>query len=163
MPRGGAAARPLGATVGSVMRVLNFVVLLLLTNSAFADLRITRDYGGYLEDYKAKYATLRDTKERVIIDGVCNSACTVVLGIVPLQRICVTPRARLGFHQAYFDQRWTAGLRVSSVSGTAELMEFYPPALKDWIARNGGLAARMKYLRNGVDLWAIIDPCPEEF
>jgi hypothetical protein len=145
------------------MRLLSVVFLFLLTNSALADLRITRDYGGYLEEYKAKYAKVRDGKERVIIDGVCNSACTIVLGIVPLERICVTPRAKLGFHLAYFDERWTAGLKVTSVSGSSELMGFYPAPLKDWLARNGGLAARMKHLRNGVDLWGVIDPCPEEF
>jgi hypothetical protein len=145
------------------MRVLSLVFLLLLGNSALADLRITRDYGGYLEDYKAKYAKLRDTKERIIIDGTCNSACTIVLGIVPLDRICVTPRASMGFHLAYFDRRWTAGLKVTSVSGTAELMAFYPLPLKDWIARNGGLAAQMKNLRNGADLWSVVDPCPDEF
>jgi hypothetical protein len=148
---------------GWVMRVLSLVFLLLLSNSAFADLRITRDYGGYLEDYKAKYAKLRDKNERIVIDGICNSACTIVLGIVPLERVCVTPRASLGFHLAYFDRRWTAGLKVTSVSGTAELMAFYPLPLKDWIARNGGLAARMKHLRNGADLWSVIDPCPDEF
>jgi hypothetical protein len=145
------------------MPVLGFVFLLLLTNSAFADLRITRDYGGYLEDYKAKYARLRDKNVRIIIDGACNSACTIVLGIVPLDRICVTPKASLGFHLAYFDRRWTAGLKVTSVSGSAELMEFYPPPLKEWIERNGGLAARMKHLRNGFDLWRVVDPCPDEF
>ena len=37
--------------------------------------------------------------------GICNSACTLVLGIVPLNRICATPRASLGFHQAYYDKR----------------------------------------------------------
>ena len=145
------------------MRVLSLVFLLFLTNSAFADLRITRDYGGYLEDYKEKYAKLRDRNERIIIDGICNSACTIVLGIVPLERICVTPKASLGFHLAYFDRRWTAGLKVTSVSGSAELMAFYPPLLQAWIARNGGLAAQMKHLRNGLDLWSVVDPCPEEF
>jgi hypothetical protein len=145
------------------MRFLSCVLLLLLTNSAFADVRITRDYGGYLEDYKAKYAKLRDTKERIVIDGVCNSACTIVLGIVPLERVCVTPRASLGFHLAYFDRRWTAGQKVTSVSGTAELMAFYPLPLKDWLARKGGLAAQMKHLRNGAELWSVVDPCPEEF
>jgi hypothetical protein len=145
------------------MRVLGFVVLLLLTNPAFADVRITRDFGGLLEEYKKKYAKLRDKNERIVIDGICNSACTIVLGIVPLNRICVTPRARLGFHLAYFDRSWTAGLKVTSVSGTEELMTFYPPALKGWIARSGGLTAQMKHLRNGADLWTVVDPCPEEF
>ena len=145
------------------MRVVCLVVALLWCGPAFADLRITRDFGGYVEPYKAKYAKLRDRKERVIIDGICNSACTLVLGIVPLNRICVTPRASLGFHQAYYDKRWTAGLRVTSVAGTDELMSYYPPAVKAWIAKKGGLAAQMKRVFNGTDLWAIVDPCPEEF
>src|SRR5215469_9468750 len=102
---------------------------------ARADYRITRDHGGLVDEYKAKYALIRDRGERVIIDGICNSACTLVLGIVPLNRICVTPRASLGFHMAYYDKKWTAGLRVTSVAGTAELMSYYPTTVKDWIAR----------------------------
>jgi hypothetical protein len=105
---------------------------------------------------------VRDRGERVIIDGICNSACTLVLGIVPLNRICATPRASLGFHQAYYDKRWTAGLRVTSVAGTDELMSYYPPAAKAWIARHGGLSAQMKRVFNGAELWAIVDPCPDE-
>ena len=34
--------------------------------------------------------------EQVVIDGPCLSACTA-LGVIPRERICVTPRARLGF------------------------------------------------------------------
>ena len=65
-----------------------------------------------MDTYKAKYTKIRDRAERVIIDGICNSACTLVLGIVPLNRICVTPKASLGFHQAYYDQAWTFGMKV---------------------------------------------------
>jgi len=82
---------------------------------------------------------------------------------VPTERICVTPRASLGFHQAYFDKRWTAGVKVTSIAGTAELMSVYPAPVKDWIARQGGLTTKMKKLRNGPDLWAIINPCPDIF
>ena len=145
------------------MRIVCVIIALLWCGPAFADLRIARDFGGFVEQYKAKYAKARDRGERVIIDGICNSACTLVLGIVPLNRICVTPRASLGFHQAYYDKRWTAGLRVTSVAGTDELMSYYPPAVKAWIARKGGLTAQMKRVFNGTELWAIIDPCPEEF
>jgi hypothetical protein len=145
------------------MRGLSLIALLLLTVPASADLRITRDHGGYVEQYKAKYARVREKGERVIIDGICNSACTLVLGMVPLNKICVTPRASLGFHQAYFDKSWTAGMRVTSVAGTDELMEVYPRTVKNWIARHGGLTATMKKVFNGTELWAIVDPCPEEF
>ena len=44
---------------------------------------------------------LRSSGERVVIDGPCLSACTMVLGVIPRDRICVTPRARLGFHAAW--------------------------------------------------------------
>ena len=139
------------------------ILFALSTSVAAADYRITRDHGGYVEDYKTRYAKIRDSGERVIIDGICNSACTLVLGIVPLNRICVTPRASLGFHLAYFDQRWTAGIKITSYSGTQELMQYYPQPVKDWIARHGGLTAQMKHVINGKELWTIVDPCPEEF
>lgn len=144
------------------MRALSLVLLLAFTLPASADLRITRDHGGYIDQYKAKYAALRDRGERIVIDGTCNSACTLLLGIVPLERVCVTPRASLGFHQAYYDKRWTAGVKVTSVVGTDELMSVYPAAVKKWIARQGGLTQQMTRLK-GTDLWAIVDPCPQEF
>ncbi|MFZ1883830.1 MAG: hypothetical protein WAU53_09575 [Rhodoplanes sp.] len=146
-----------------MLRLASFLLAFVITSPALADLRITRDFGGYVEEYKAKYQRIRETGERVIIDGICNSACTLVLGIVPLQRICVTPRASLGFHQAYFDKRWTAGVKVTSIAGTAELMSVYPNPVKEWISRQGGLTPKMKKLRNGADLWMIINPCPDWF
>ena len=145
------------------MRIRVAILLLASCVPALADYRITRDFGGDVEEYKAKYARLRQSGERVVIDGICNSACGLVLGIVPLNRICATPRASLGFHQAYFDKRWTAGIRVTSYAGTAELLKIYPQGVKDWIDQHGGLSAEMKHLNNGSDLWAILDPCPEEF
>jgi len=135
----------------------------MLIAPAKADLRITRDHGGYVDQYKAKYQRIRQSGERVIIDGICNSACTLVFGIVPSNRICVTPRASVGFHQAYYDKAFTFGIKVISPSGTSDLMAYYPEPVKDWIRRNGGLTPEMKKVRNGPDLWRIADPCPEEF
>jgi hypothetical protein len=145
------------------MRFVALLVFLLLPVSARADVRITRDFGGHVDQYKKRYAAIRDRGERVIIDGICNSACTLVLGIVPLSKICVTPRAAMGFHQAYYDRRYTAGLYIASYAGTDELMSYYPDTLKEWIEQKGGLARQMKTIKNGADLWAIVDPCPDEF
>ena len=145
------------------MRRLIAILFALSTSTANADYRITRDFGGLVDQYKAKYAAIRDRGERVIIDGICNSACTLVLGIIPLNRICVTPNASLGFHQAYFDKAWTFGLRVTSYAGTADLVSYYPASVKDWINQHGGLTPEMKHVKNGPDLWAMVDPCPEEF
>jgi hypothetical protein len=137
--------------------------IVLGNSAALADYRITRDFGGWVDEYKAKYALIRARGERVIIDGICNSACTLVLGMVPLNRVCVTPRASLGFHMAYYDKSTTFGIKVTSYAGTADLMSYYPESVKDWIARNGGLTPEMKKVRNGPAMWAIVDPCPEEF
>jgi hypothetical protein len=147
------------------MRCFVVAVLLpvLMIAPARADLRITRDHGGYVEEYKAKYERIRQNGERVIIDGICNSACTLVLGIVPNNRICVTPRASLGFHQAYYDKAFTFGIRITSDEGTSDLMAYYPASVKDWIRRNGGLTPEMKKIKNGAELWKIADPCPQEF
>jgi hypothetical protein len=134
----------------------------LWNSAAAADYLITRDYGGVIEQYKTKYAAIRDRGERVIIDGVCNSACTLVLGIVPLNRVCVTPRARLGFHMAYYDMAATNGVKVLSYAGTADFMSNYPDTLKDWLKRHGGLTLDTKEINSGPELWAIVDPCPEE-
>lgn len=138
-------------------------LLLLAVAPARANLHITNDHGGYVEEYKAKYERIRDRHERVIIDGVCNSACTLVFGIVPLNKICVTPRASIGFHQAYYDKAFTFGIKVTSAEGTSDLMSYYPDPLKDWIRRNGGLTTEMKKIKNGEDLWRIVDPCPDEW
>ena len=148
------------------MRItLQFLLLLslLAVAPARADLHITRDHGGYVDEYKTKYQRIRDRHQRVIIDGICNSACTLVLGIVPINRICVTPRASLGFHQAYYDKAFTFGIKVTTAAGTSDLMSYYPDAVKDWIRRNGGLTNEMKKITNGSELWRIVDPCPEEF
>lgn len=148
------------------MRITPLILLLLsclVAAPARAVLHITNDHGGYVEQYKSKYKRVRDSGERVVIDGVCNSACTLVFGIVPINRICVTPRASLGFHEAYYDKAFTFGIKVTSVSGTSELMSYYPETVKDWIRRNGGLTTQMKKIRNGVELWKIVDPCPDEW
>ncbi len=143
---------------------LRVLLLVLLSGSpAAADYIITRDHGGHVEKYKERYVRLRDKGGRIIINGICNSACTLLLGIVPLNRICVTPKASLGFHEAYIDKRWTFGVRVASSDGTADLLSYYPRPVKDWIRRQGGLTREMKRLKYGGDMWMMVDPCPDEW
>jgi len=148
------------------MRIMSFALLVLslfAATPAHAVLHITRAHGGYGVENKAKYKQVRDYGERVVIDGICNSACTLVFGIVPLKRICVTPKASIGVHLAYYDKAFTFGIKVTSAEGTSDLMSYYPDPLKDWIRRNGGLTTEMKKIKNGEDLWRIVDPCPDEW
>ena len=97
---------------------------------------ITEDHGGYVQGYRAHYSGIRESGERVIIDGDCLSACTLVLAMVPPDRVCVTRRAIFGFHAVRY--RYLSG-DVITASGTDRLVRSYPPKLQNWIARNGGL------------------------
>lgn len=141
------------------MRVglISAVLLTALTaTSASATIIISDDIGGKMRDYTNRFRQVRDSGERVVISGTCVSACTMVLGLVPSDRICATPNAVLGFHAAWmFDD---SGKRVVSASGTQDLMETYPSTVRAWIARQGGLTRKMMYLR-GRDLAAIVPPC----
>jgi hypothetical protein len=116
----------------------------LTISPASATIRISGDGGGQIGAYLQRHEAMRQSGERVVIDGLCLSACTMVLGAIPRNRICVTSRAVLGFHAAYdLDQ---SGRQVTSHGGTALLMEYYPPQVRSWIARRGGLSREMIFL-----------------
>src|SRR5258707_4000980 len=128
----------------------------LTVTSASAIVIISDDVGGKMLDYTTHFQQVRDSGEPVVIAGTCVSACTMVLGLVPSDRICATQNAVLGFHAAWmFDD---SGKRVVSASGTQDLMKTYPAPVRAWIARRGGLTPKMMYLR-GRDLAAIVSPC----
>lgn len=128
----------------------------LAATSASATVLISGDNGGKMEDYTARFRQVRDSGESVVIDGTCMSACTMVLGLVPRDRICATHNAVLGFHAAWEYNK--SGGRIASASGTRELIKTYPASVRAWIARQGGLSPNMMFLR-GRDLAAIVPPC----
>ena len=69
--------------------------------AAAAAERILDDSGGRIGAYLSRYEALRKSGQHVTIDGTCASACTLLLGVIPHDRICVTPRAVLAFHAAW--------------------------------------------------------------
>ena len=75
-----------------VTGLLAAVLLLAGVASSQAVVRIADDRGGRIGTYVDKYQGLRTSGETVIIDGLCASACTIVLGAVSHDRICVTSR-----------------------------------------------------------------------
>ena len=131
------------------------VLLMLSILSASATVRITDDGGGQIGEYLTKYRALRENGDRVEIDGTCASACTMLLGVIPRNRICVTPRAALAFHSA-----WTPtseGEQISS-AGNYYLWSNYPPDVRKWIIQHGGLHTQIIYLR-GPELAAMYSSC----
>jgi hypothetical protein len=140
----------------SIVAALAVWIALADSSGAGAALRITDDHGGNIGAYWLRFSAVRDSNEPVIIDGICASACTLVLGIVPSRRICVTRNAVLGFHAAW--RPGFLGLPVINGPATRTLLSFYPPAIRQWIARNGGLTDKMLYL-SGSDLLALYREC----
>ena len=65
-----------------------------------AEIRILASPGGQVGPFLDLFDRVRQSGERVVIDGPCLSACTLVLMTIPEERICVTRRAVLGFHAA---------------------------------------------------------------
>ena len=114
---------------------------------ASATVRITSDPGGQIGPYLERLQWLRSSDQSVIIDGPCLSACTMVLGMIPRDRICVTSRARLGFHAAWRPDQ--AGRQTPDQKGSELLMSVYPQQVRDWINRRGGLSPQLIYLSGG--------------
>ena len=92
----------------------------------------------------------------MIIDGLCASACTTVLGSIPSDRICVTSRAALGFHAAW--DFGADGREITNREATHILYTMYPSQVRRWINQRGGLTSRMIYLR-GKELMSMYHPC----
>jgi hypothetical protein len=136
--------------------VLGAVAAALSASIASGAVRIKADPGGQIGPYLENLVALRNSGERVIIDGPCLSACTMVLGVIPRERICVTSRARLGFHAAWKPDG--NGRPVASPVATKLLMDVYPQHVRGWLARQGGLSPRMKYLA-GRELAAMYPTC----
>ena len=129
---------------------------LLSAPPAYAEVRILASPGGQVGPFIDLFERVRASGERVVIDGPCLSACTLVLSVVPDDRICVTRRAILGFHAARsIDRR---GRMYAEPEASALVLEAYPAAVRGWIRSRGGLTSRLLLLR-GRELAAIYPSC----
>ena len=121
-----------------------------------AEVRILASPGGQVGPFLDLFDRVRASGERVVIDGPCLSACTLVLMTIPEERICVTRRAVLGFHAARsMDSR---GRMYAEPEASREVQAAYPRPVRQWIARRGGLTSRLLLLR-GRELAAIYPRC----
>jgi hypothetical protein len=123
---------------------------------AHAEVRILASPGGQVGPFLDLFDRVRASGERVVIDGPCLSACTLVLSAVPNERICVTRRAVLGFHAARsMDRR---GRLYAEPEASELVLQAYPSPVRNWIRRRGGLSSRLLLLR-GRELAAIYPSC----
>lgn len=130
---------------------------LLSSSLASAEVRIVGDPGGEVSAYLHKYQQIRASGQKIVIDGPCLSACTLLTGVIPRDRICITHRAMLGFHAAsYYDD--ASRSLVPTRAGSRLVMSLYPAAIRNWINRHGGLTPHIIELR-GRDLASMYRTC----
>jgi len=139
-----------------VTGVLAALLLLAGMGASHAVVRIADDRGGRIGTYVDRYQGLRSSGETVIIDGLCASACTIVLGAIAHDKICVTSHAMLGFHAAW--DFGANGRAITNPEATQMLYSMYPSPVRRWIAARGGLTPHMIFLR-GKQLQALYKPC----
>jgi hypothetical protein len=136
--------------------ILAAVLWVFASLLARADVRIVASPGGEVGPFLDLFEEVRNSGERVVIDGPCLSACTLVLSIVPGDRICVTRRAVLGFHAARsIDRR---GRIYAEPEASQLVLEAYPGPIRNWIMRRGGLTSKLLLLR-GRELAAMYRSC----
>jgi hypothetical protein len=123
---------------------------------ASAEVRILASPGGQVGPFLDLFERVRESGERVVIDGPCLSACTLVVSMVPETRICVTRRAILGFHAARSVDR--RGRTYAEPEASQLVLQAYPEPVRDGISRHGGLTSRLLLLR-GRELAMIYPRC----
>jgi hypothetical protein len=83
----------------------------------------------------------RESGERVVIDGTL-SACTLVVGMVPRDKVCATPKAVLGFPLGVAaDGRWQAREPLDRQPGDARCVSRRVAQIQ-----RGGLSSKMIFL-----------------
>ena len=138
------------------MILLAAVLGSLISSPAQAEIRILASPGGQVGPFLDLFERVRASGERVVIDGPCLSACTLVLSMVPSNRICVTRRAILGFHGARSVD--PLGHLYAEPEASELVLEAYPATVRGWIRHRGGLTSRLLLLR-GRELAAIYPSC----
>ena len=114
---------------------------------------IAGDNGGVLQVYYERYQTYVAAGATFRIDGRCRSACTLVLAWA--DRVCVTERAALGFHQVRDDKS-----RQPVQSASDLLMSLYPAPVREYILARGGLPPPWGTMwASGAALRGLVKPC----
>lgn len=120
-------------------------------------LYIRDDRGGDVGLYRVKAQVARELDLKVVIDGVCASACTLLAGL-PASQVCATDRARLHFHRARLARPMKNGSAMLR-RANAEILDSYPPGIRRWIGQRGGLADRILKMPPA-EVARFLPPCP---
>jgi hypothetical protein len=102
-------------------------IILLISSSAMAASSSGHGNGGQFKDFDPIVAQHKQSGELFRIEGHCQSACTLFLG---LRNVCIDPDSTLLFHAGH-DRN-----RNITASATAHLMSAYNASLRSYLVSN---------------------------
>ena len=115
-----------------------FIASLLISLSLTAPLAaaeiISFDLGGSVGEYIQKYTAARLSEQKYRIEGLCVSACTMITGNIPEDRVCATEYGILAFHSAW---SMTPFGPIHSPEGTRILGQMLPKNVKEMLRARG--------------------------
>ena len=120
------------------------------------------DPGGFLARYLIDLEKLKRLGVRQLqLDATCASACTVFLRLG--DRVCVTDRARIGFHKIMLRERTRFGHRRSPYqladhNLNDKFLQRLPAKIRTWRGISAGLPWRMAWLE-GEEAARLIGRC----
>jgi len=109
--------------------------------------------GGELSAHVARWQALAQSDDDVEIRGPCDSACTLIMGYVPTERLCFGEYASLRFHPVR-DAITDTPLEKS----TKWMINSYPQDIRLWIESKGGwekMALMQMWTLSASKLWAM--------
>jgi hypothetical protein len=109
------------------MKALVTAALLLFTTSAMAGSNAGYGMGGQFTRFDPVVSEYNQSGELFRIEGHCQSACTLFLGI---RNVCVDRNATLLFHAGH-DRN-----KNITASSTAHLLSAYNASLRDYVTAN---------------------------
>ncbi|HEX8663223.1 MAG TPA: hypothetical protein VF744_04260 [Beijerinckiaceae bacterium] len=120
-----------------------FLPVLLASPAAQAGTSQGYGNGGWFERYDPVIAQHNASGELFRIQGHCQSACTLFLGI---RNVCVERSARLLFHAGHDRQR-----NISPKS-TNRMLNAYNPSLRQYLVAGGHMNTLAFHTLTGADL-----------
>ena len=131
-----------------ICRSVLAAILSLVPSLASAEtIEISNDRGGFVFLYQERWQKLALQHVKVRITGLCLSSCTILLGYIPRQDICVTPEASFGFHLA------------TTQFAMDELWNSYPEDIREWIDQHGGLTSVQILWMQAPEIYQFVSKC----
>lgn len=112
---------------------------LMQTLQTYDQIVIRYGAGGFVDGMLQTMAYLRvHPEKRIVIDGECVSACTLLLASsVSRANVCYTRNARFSFHSAYYEEAAAGGpaSKVRDPKYNSAMLRTFNPSMRQWIIR----------------------------